>query len=87
MIWSEKHGAEIYVFHNGKLIYKRWIDAAGNKRQPSMLFNRQWPSVSIISARLGKLVKPSDRESDASRFESGGGHHGPLAQLVRASDS
>lgn len=25
MLWKERIGDELYVFHNGKLIYKRWI--------------------------------------------------------------
>lgn len=25
MMWSEKHGNELYVFRNGLLIYKKWL--------------------------------------------------------------
>jgi len=25
MIWSERHGDELYVFHNGVLVYKKWF--------------------------------------------------------------
>jgi hypothetical protein len=26
MMWKEIHGNELYVFYNGVLIYKRWLD-------------------------------------------------------------
>lgn len=27
MIWKEVRGHELYVFRNGELIYKRWINS------------------------------------------------------------
>lgn len=48
MMWSERVGSEIYVFYNGSLIYKRWLGADGQKRQPSLLVNLEWPTVWIV---------------------------------------
>lgn len=45
-MWSERHGDEVYVYHNGRLIYKRWLNEDGTKRR-SALFNEQWPTVWI----------------------------------------
>lgn len=43
---SETIGHELYVFHNGVLIYKRWTDKNGKKTQPSLLYNAPmgWPN-------------------------------------------
>lgn len=46
MMWSERHGNEVYVFWNGQLIYKRWLNPDGGK-QASALFNEHWPTVWI----------------------------------------
>jgi len=48
MMWSEREGHEVYVFWNGRLVYKRWINADGTKRHPSVLLNEGWPPVWII---------------------------------------
>ena len=45
MMWSKKIGNELYVYHNGKVIYKRWTDKKGKKTQPSILLNDNgWPN-------------------------------------------
>lgn len=49
MMWSERHGNEVYVFWNGELVYKRWLDDSGRKRHASLLANREWPSVWITA--------------------------------------
>jgi hypothetical protein len=46
MMWSERHGDEVYVFWNGALVYKRWVKEDGEKRA-SLLFNEHWPNVWI----------------------------------------
>jgi len=43
-MWSKRVGNELYVFHNGEIIYKKWL---GHK-QPSVLFNKKWPNVFIV---------------------------------------
>lgn len=48
-MWSERHGNEVYVFWNGELAYKRWLDDRGLKKHASMLANKGWPSVRIVS--------------------------------------
>lgn len=42
-------GSELYVFRDGELVYKRWLDPRnGDKRQPSLLYNTNgWPNVWI----------------------------------------
>jgi hypothetical protein len=50
-MWSEVRDGEVYVFWNGELVYKRWIDGQGNKRQPSLLANKGWPPVWITHQR------------------------------------
>lgn len=47
MMWSERHGNEVYVFWNGELVYKRWLDDSGRKLRASLLANREWPAVWI----------------------------------------
>ncbi len=45
MMWSEQIGREVYVYQNGTLVYKRWVDVNGKKRQPSILLNcNDWPN-------------------------------------------
>jgi hypothetical protein len=40
---SKRIGDELYVYHNGELIYKRWYEKGTNeKREPSILFNKGW---------------------------------------------
>ena len=44
-MWSKKVGNELYVFHNGAVIYKRWLNKNGGKRQPSILIGKNgWPN-------------------------------------------
>jgi hypothetical protein len=44
MIWAERRGDEVYVFHNGKLLMKRWLKpGTDEKRLASALFNDGWP--------------------------------------------
>lgn len=44
MMWSERIGNELYVYHNGSLVYKRWYKPSGHKAQPSRIFNiNGWP--------------------------------------------
>ncbi len=40
LMWTEIRGHEVYVFHNGTLVYKRWQDKNYKKIQPSLLWNR-----------------------------------------------
>lgn len=47
-MWGEQRGHELYVYHNGEVIYKRWTDKKGKKTQPSVLFNKGWPNVEIV---------------------------------------
>ena len=47
MMWANRLGHEVYVWRNGKLVYKRWQDADGNKTQNSILLNEHWPNVRI----------------------------------------
>lgn len=51
MMWSERFGNEIFVFQNGELVYKRWLDDKGQKQQPSLLANKGWPSVWITEPK------------------------------------
>lgn len=39
LMWSERRDNHLYVYHNGVLVYKRWIDKQGKKTQPSLLWN------------------------------------------------
>lgn len=50
LLWSERHGDEIYVFFCGKLIYKRWLKKKSTeKRQQSVIFNDNgWPNEEIV---------------------------------------
>ena len=41
MIWKEIHGHELYVFWNGILIYKKWLDTGA-----SLVFNQYGPPTS-----------------------------------------
>lgn len=44
-MWSEVRDNHVYVYHNGQLIYKKWIDKKGQKIQPSILINNNgWPN-------------------------------------------
>lgn len=62
MMWSERRGHEVYVFHNGDLVYKRWQDTAGRKTQNSILLNEHWPTVSISGfTELSETVIPAKR--------------------------
>ena len=36
LMYSERIGNEIYVYHNGKLIYKRWLKKQSKDQQLSM---------------------------------------------------
>lgn len=41
MMWSEIKDNQLFVYHNGKLVYKRWYKKNSvEKRQPSLLWNR-----------------------------------------------
>lgn len=45
MIWKERIGNHLYVYHNGSLVYKRWYSKDGSKAQPSILLNKNgWPN-------------------------------------------
>lgn len=44
LMWSEKRDNHLYVFRNGILIFKRWLNKAGKKTQSSLLFNKNWPN-------------------------------------------
>lgn len=45
MMTSKQIGHELYVWHNGQLVYKRWTNKSGKKTQPSLLFNvNGWPN-------------------------------------------
>jgi hypothetical protein len=50
MMWSERIGKELYVYRNGELVYKAWIDKDGKRRQSSILFNNSWPNEWIAPA-------------------------------------
>lgn len=40
LMYSERIGNEIYVYHNGKLIYRRWLKKNSNqKAQNSIIIN------------------------------------------------
>ncbi len=47
MIWThiQKNpphiGDEVFIYHNGKLMMKRWLKPNGEKRQPTALLN-EW---------------------------------------------
>ncbi len=41
-------GSNQFIYINGKLVMKRWLDKDGNKTQPSRLFNDVWPDVVVI---------------------------------------
>lgn len=45
-----RHGNHLYVFYEGDLIYKQWLDENNSKNEPSMIFNREFPSERIIQA-------------------------------------
>jgi hypothetical protein len=49
MIWTEKKANHVFIYHNGTLIYKRWIDANGRKTEASMIFNIYWPNEKVIA--------------------------------------
>jgi hypothetical protein len=38
-MWSKKVGNEIYVYRNGKLVYKKWLDDNGKKLR-SVVFDK-----------------------------------------------
>lgn len=63
-MWSERCGNEVYVFHNGELVYKRWLDDNGQKRQPSLLANKGWPSIWITEPK-----HPLSKSNTGSRLE------------------
>lgn len=45
LMWSEKIGNEVYVYHYGELIYKRWHKKGSTeKSQPSIIINKSWPN-------------------------------------------
>ncbi len=47
LLWAEQIGQELYVFHRGMPIYKRWMKN-GKKTQPSVLFNvNGWPNEEV----------------------------------------
>ena len=48
MITKQRIGNELYIFHNGQLVYKRWYTRTGNKAQPSLLHNVVWPNEWIV---------------------------------------
>jgi hypothetical protein len=50
MMWAQRIGNELYVYRNGRLVYKRWYtESSTEKRQPSMLANPNgWPTVWIM---------------------------------------
>ena len=39
----------LYVFYEGNLIYKQWLDDHGQKTEASMLFNEVFPNVKITT--------------------------------------
>lgn len=39
LMWSEKKGNHLFVYHNGKLVYKQWLNKKGKKTEPSLLWN------------------------------------------------
>lgn len=53
-MWNVREKNHLYVFHNGELIYKRWIGKDGHKTQPSLLFNKQWPNEFITNPSISK---------------------------------
>lgn len=49
MIWSVTQGHHTYVLHNGKVIYKNWLNKDGSKKQPSLLMNNNgWPNEWVV---------------------------------------
>lgn len=55
MMWSEKYKNHIFVFYNGELVYKRWVDEKTNtKMQNSLLLNKHWPNEWIRVTSEGK---------------------------------
>ncbi len=45
MIFKVQTETELYVYHNGALLYKAWLDKDGRRRQPSILLNQNgWPN-------------------------------------------
>ncbi len=46
MIHKERIGNHLFVYHNGKLVYKRWYKKdSSEKAQPSLLWNiNGWPN-------------------------------------------
>jgi len=47
MMWSERVVNHLFVYWNGKIIYKRWVDENGEKTESSALFNEGWPTVRV----------------------------------------
>jgi len=69
MIWSERHGRELYIYHDGVVIYKRWLNEDGSKRQPSMLFNEVWPNVRIAMQKDEPKYEPTEDAPSKEDFE------------------
>ena len=42
LMWAERHGNHVFVYWNGKPIYKSY-----DSGEPSVLFNEEWPNVRI----------------------------------------
>jgi hypothetical protein len=57
--WTERIGNEIFLFHNGEIVYKRWLKpGTTEKRQPSFLFqSKGWRGEYIIP--INPTKKPS----------------------------
>lgn len=58
MMWSERHGHELYIYWMGHLVMKRWYTPYGTT---SLLFNPGWPTIWLrepdLSQQLVTLYK------------------------------
>lgn len=48
MMHVHKNKNELYIYKDGQLVMKRWVNTRGKKTQPSVLFNiNGWPNEQI----------------------------------------
>ena len=40
-MWSKKVDNHLFVFHNGVVIFKRWIGKRGGKTEDSLVFDKK----------------------------------------------
>ena len=53
MMWSEREANHLYVYWNGRIIYKRWLKKDGKtKTQNSAMFNEK----TLCNGRYGRTV-------------------------------